>query len=486
MDMFKTIFLLFWGGIMVFDTLEFCALWQLKEYRFDRLRDFFTSNEGRRFVLRYQFFWRTVLAIIVLFWPFHDTETLRIFFIGLVAADLMRIGFSRAQKSVRRPVFTGKAVLLIVAAGATEVGAIAAVSDWGALPAFLIFRFFLFSVWVEIFRIPTFFLKRRIIRRAEAKLRAFPRLLVIGVTGSYGKTSVKNALHHVLSGSFKTIATPDHVNTDIGVAQYILRTDFSDSDAFIVEMGAYRRGEIQAICDLVHPTIGVLTAISPQHLSLFGSMQNIQSAKYELLRSLPSDGLAVVNGENSYCTEPAATLKARVVFFSPGADIRSATVAPCRIIAEYLGMSRETTERQIAILPAVSFSTLAYGQATIIDDSYNSNPDGFLAALRFLDEYAGNRPRVVVTRGMIELGEKSDELHRMIGTEISKRADRVILVNRDAEKIFTETLSGSKTALHVCRNTKELLSALRAWKQTPAVILIENRVPKLVKQEFAL
>ena len=144
--------------------------------------------------------------------------------------------------------------------------------------------------------------------KSDKQTAQYPDLTVIGITGSYGKSSVKEFLGHFLETEFSVIKTPRNTNTEIGVAQFVLASNFADKDVFIVEMGAYRPGEIKLICDMVRPSIGVLTVIAEQHLSLFGSIKNIQSAKYELLRSLPTNGFAVTNADNAYCTELLDTL----------------------------------------------------------------------------------------------------------------------------------------------------------------------------------
>jgi UDP-N-acetylmuramoyl-tripeptide--D-alanyl-D-alanine ligase len=267
LDTRNSILITLWLAGAAADAAAFCALWQLKEYRWDRMRDFFARHG---------------------YWVF---------------------GLSFLRHPVRLPAPTPRAVSLILAAILVELAVISFFFHWITFVAFLFLRFYLFSALILLLGVPTRIVKRHIIGRASKKMRRYPQLIVIGVTGSYGKTSVKTILAHILSGAKRVIATPEHVNTDIGIARFILsakggsasgvKTDFTGADIVIVEMGAYKRGEIQIMCDMVKPTIGILTAINEQHLSLFGSMKNIQSAKYESLRSLPQDGLAVTNRDNA-------------------------------------------------------------------------------------------------------------------------------------------------------------------------------------------
>jgi len=142
-----------------------------------------------------------------------------------------------------------------------------------------------------------------ILKKATEKMDGFKNLTVIGVTGSYGKTSTKEFLTTILFSKFKVLSTKDHKNSEIGIAETILKELNKEHQIFIVEMGAYNKGGINLLCDITKPSIGIVTGVNEQHLSTFGSMENLLSAEggVELLSSLPKDGLLVVNGDNKYC-----------------------------------------------------------------------------------------------------------------------------------------------------------------------------------------
>ncbi len=436
---------LLWTAVMILDDSEFCYLWQLKEYRMDRMREFLRSRQGKKY-------WK--------------------------------LGGSGIRHHPRHPVLTTKAVLLTLLAVAIETGILLITQSWVIAIILFILRFFLFSSIVALFYLPTTLIKRWVIWRAHRVLLSYPQLLVIGVTGSYGKTTVKNFLAHILSGTYNVIATPQHINTDIGVAKFILKTRFTAADIFVVEMGAYRIGEIHTLCVMTHPTIGILTAINAQHLSLFGSMKNIQQAKYELLRSLPTNGLAVTNADNSYCTEFISELRAPSKLFHTEQAMQSTNLAPCLIVAKHLAVPDSIIEKQLKTLPPATLQLHRYGGATIIDDSYNSNPDGFLAALSVLNRTAKDKKCFVVTRGMLELGEKSDALHQLIGEEIGRIVDTLFLINRDAETALRAGIGSGKTQVEVYEKTEDLLHAVQALKNTPSVILVENRIPEVLQREL--
>ena len=151
------------------------------------------------------------------------------------------------------------------------------------------------------------FLRRRFIARARHILEE-ARPTVIGITGSFGKTTTKVILQHLLNGRFRAGATPKSYNTLLGVCLAINQDLAEDRslDYYIVEMGAYIPGEIAEICELARPQISLVTEIGPQHMERFGNIQNIVTAKYEIISALPADGLAFFNRDNPHLREMAA------------------------------------------------------------------------------------------------------------------------------------------------------------------------------------
>ncbi|MFB6226145.1 MAG: UDP-N-acetylmuramoyl-tripeptide--D-alanyl-D-alanine ligase [Candidatus Paceibacteria bacterium] len=349
-------------------------------------------------------------------------------------------------------------------------------------------------------------------------------LKVIGITGSYGKTSVKNYLADMLSCKYKVEKTPKNINTPIGVSRHILNTDFSDTEIYVVEMGAYRIGEIKKICDIVHPSVGILTAINEEHLSLFGSVEAIQTAKYELLRSIPKDGLVVTNSDNEYCVEYLNELDAPVKTFGldhenepdfliqnveskqdklhfsgkldgKDTDITASVIgghnaeniAAAILVARHLGIPLDDIKEKCLGLetPDRRLTIRNYGRAVIIDDSYNANPKGFKAALNILSSYSTDKKHIVITRGMLELGDKSFQKHKMIGEEISFYADELIIISEDAEQALKAgILEKYRINVKTIFDIDELLEYVKSLYDTNSVILIENRLPPKVYEEI--
>ena len=143
-----------------------------------------------------------------------------------------------------------------------------------------------------------FIAKSIIVARAKSKMRKFQNLKIIGITGSFGKTTMKEVLAAVLSEKFKVLKTPENINTPVGIGRLILKELSSDTEIFIVEMGAYQRGDIRALCRIAQPQIAILTGINEAHLERFGSMENTIKAKFEIVQHAKPDALIVLNEEN--------------------------------------------------------------------------------------------------------------------------------------------------------------------------------------------
>ncbi len=321
------------------------------------------------------------------------------------------------------------------------------------------------------------FFRRRFIQQARQTLENI-HPTVIGITGSYGKTSTKAYLAQILNGRYKAYPTPKSYNTLMGVCLAInndLAHDHS-IDYFICEMGAYVKGEIQAICDLTHPRIGIVVEVGPQHLERFGSVENITHAKYEIIKALPPDGVGVFNWDNPHVREmyergypevrlavsreidPASAptdgprfiasdiiesldgLTFAVTDTSTGASEFFATpllglhnvtnILLATAVAVHEGMPlRDVAWRAGSLQPAESRltrQTTAQG-ITIINDAYSANPVGAVQALRVLGMYTQGK-RLLITPGIVELGALMQTENRKLGEAAAQYASDVILV----------------------------------------------------------
>lgn len=324
------------------------------------------------------------------------------------------------------------------------------------------------------------FFRQRFISRARNVL-AEVNPTVIGITGSYGKTSTKAYLTHLLNGRYKAYPTPKSYNTLMGVCLAI-NNDLKDDhsiDYFICEMGAYIPGEIQAICDLTHPSISIVVEVGPQHLERFGTLENVATAKYEIIKALPADGLGVFNWDNSHVrqmyekgypqnrlavsreVDPANVppngprfiasdiseslngLHFTVTdtqtgeherFETPLLGLHNVTnVLLSTAVAVHEKMPlKEVARRVRGLQPAESRlvrQTTPEG-ITIINDAYSANPAGVISSLQVLSLHENGR-RLLITPGMVELGQLQDQENRKLGEIAAQHASDVILVGAE-------------------------------------------------------
>lgn len=514
-----------WLISALFDLNEFAYRLQLKEYRWDRFKDFLKSKKGEEFVFSYNVFWRFIIALLALLIPYSGAIQLQYSILVVLGIDFIFNIIKLVNRKIYRPDFTLRAILLMIMSLTAEVSVFLITGSWRAVLFVLMVRFITISVVSALLQIPVNIVKELYKRKATKEMKQLDDLLVIGVTGSYGKTSVKNYLSSILSCKYDVVKTPQNINTAIGVSKFITNHDFSKDKVFIVEMGAYREGEIRTICDIVGPDIGILTGINEEHLSLFGDITVTQKTKYELLRSIPEEGLVVTNADNKYCIEyldelDAGTIKTFGIEEENNPDFlienikskedklyfegtfeekknkftasivgghNAENLAACILVARFLEIPLEEIKNCLLDLdsPDRRLTIREYGRTIIIDDSYNSNPAGFKAALNVLDSYSSSKKRIVITRGMLELGEESDEIHRRVAGEVSFYADELVIISKDSEKPLKEgILDKYRTNVITKFNQDDLLEYVRSFYDSNTVVLVENRLPPKVYKEI--
>jgi UDP-N-acetylmuramoyl-tripeptide--D-alanyl-D-alanine ligase len=364
-------------------------------------------------------------------------------------------------------------------------------------------------------------INRTYLRRAQKRLREV-QPLVIGITGSYGKTSTKYLLEHLLAGHRRVLKTPLSYNTMMGVCRVINESLQANIEVFIAEMGAYRRGDIKELSDFVHPTIGILTAIGPQHLERFKTIDNIQATKYELIAALPASGVAIFNNDDLRCraladrtthvcvmrygldtTRQRLDLWAENIAMGPeglsftmvGQDGRRVNVrtillghhnvlnilgAACAALA--IGIPLADLAKAIQELPPVPhrLQLLDNGSGvTVIDDSYNSNPIGATQALEVLGSFTTGQ-RILVTPGMIELGPLEAHLNEELGAKAAEVCDYVVLVGVERTKPLVAGLQSKNfppQKIRVVRDLKGATIVLPTIVGVGDTVLFENDLP---------
>ena len=291
-------------------------------------------------------------------------------------------------------------------------------------------------------------------------------LIIIGVTGSFGKTSTKNYLASVLAEKYNVLVTPGNFNTLLGVIRTIREQLRPYHQVFIVEMGAKQNNDIKEICDLVHPTIGIVTAVGEMHLETFKTVENIQETKFELINSLPAGGLGVINYDSEYiksykgikspckiiryAVEGEGDYKANDVVYGAGGVSFTLgngehycsrllgvgnllNILASIAVADHLGVPANKQRNAIARLQPVEhrLSMKVANGITVLDDAYNSNPTGAKMSLGVLKEFAvgeGNK-RIVITPGFVEMGTRQAEANKELGRTIAVSCDYAIIVN---------------------------------------------------------
>ncbi len=298
----------------------------------------------------------------------------------------------------------------------------------------------------KIYEVPR---NRKYVKSAKEKLKNNP-LKVVGITGSYGKTSTKQILSSILSKKFRVLSTPRSHNTPLGLALAINNNDLNDFDIFVAEMGARHLGDIEELCQICPPDYSVITGICPQHLESFGSIENVIKAKSEILNYTKEEAVIASDCFALFSASPCKKLSADCVtdivcncdgtsfnLNLGGESVRITTkllgkhsaenIALAAAVAFKLGMTLPEIKQAAEELDYIGhrLQLIKSGDINILDDGYNSNVKGASAALEVLKSFKGRK--IVVTPGLVELGVLEEEENRALGEKLVG-LDFVILV----------------------------------------------------------
>ena len=461
--------------------LTFATLFQQTEWRFDRLREHL-----RHHGILNQLFGkiRPVLALCLLLTdlfglfalfniirsqgemaglrPFifliHAHEFWLALFILLGAVQL-------AMGKHRFPVWTTKAVLIVtLSILMTTITSFIVTPVLILTPFILILQpFVVFCVWLILLPLDRF-MKQRTFKKAETIRNQLTDVTVIGIAGSVGKTTTKELLRCVLQ-DLSPVVTPEHINTEMGIANWLLQKSDSllttNHSLLIVEMGAYRIGEIALTCSFIKPTIAVMTAIGSDHLALFGSEESIVEANSELLRSLPENGHAFLYGDNettrnlqSRCHCSAVTIGTheecslrsdfveetenglRIGFKGEVYDIHLhgihnvGNVILAIAVAQHFGISNDRIREELLSFESLTHTFHVHHEHNVllVDDTYNSSRLSIRAALHWASKRS-ERPRVLLLSDLLETGKKEDEFLEELGKAASSSVERVVMTS---------------------------------------------------------
>ncbi len=359
-------------------------------------------------------------------------------------------------------------------------------------------------------------IQKKFYKKAKNKLEQMQNLKTIGITGSYGKTSIKYILTTILSQKYNVLMTPESYNTTMGVVKTINEKLNSIHNIFVCEMGAKNIGDIKEICDLVNPKYGILTAIGPQHLETFKTIENVKKTKLELIDSLPENGIAFLNYEDANIQDTKINKTKKTYGVHKGLDYyagniicnekgsqftvhcKSGKTIPVKTkllgmhnignivgaiaIADTLGLTEEEIIAGVRFLKPVPHRLELLVKADgslIIDDAYNSNNTGAKMALEVLGKFE-KRKKILVTPGIVDLGEESNKYNKELGKQAAQIVDYVILVGKKQAQPILEGLKERgypQEKIYIAKDLKEALIEMQKQSDSNTVTLLENDLP---------
>jgi len=354
------------------------------------------------------------------------------------------------------------------------------------------------------------YLAKRILRKRE-------NLIKIGITGSYGKTSSKNILNDILTNQFYSLMTPASYNTPMGITITIRTMLKPIHQVFICEMGADKVGDIDMLTKFVKPQFGIVTSIGPQHLNTFKTLDNIILEKMKMIENLPISGVGVLNRDNEHIRNYRIKNKCQILWYgieSEDVDYRAVNIrysprgtsfevvtreqvsipfetkmlgehSVLNILAaialgKHLGIDWERLQKAVASTRQVEhrLEVKKMSGYTVIDNAFNSNPVSSKNSLDILSLMPGKR--IVMTPGMIELGDKQDDYNRAFGAMMKGKADVVLLIGKTQTLPIFEGLKESgydMDQVYVMSSVKEAFAWLGTHASKDDTVLIENDLP---------
>lgn len=505
---------LLWLGAIVPPLCLYAWLWQLKEWRWDRLQEHLERDGTFKILLgtlrpAIVIFW--LIVGFVLFWLTPTGYTLLIATVGCLISSIAAQMPSflahgrkpdwtkKAQILVQGTLLTQGVLLLLLIVLTKPIGLMLLLVSPILQPLFLGIAWVLFSP-IDRWQ------KKKILARAAQLRDRFPNMIVIGVTGSVGKTTTKAVLGHLLA-PYQALVTPEYINSEIGIARWLttelnkLCTNEAPKKLIaVIEMGAYRRGEITTICRFTKPTHGIITYIGTQHISLFGSQENIRLGKGELFTNLPPQGHAYLNGDHELTRSVASLAPCTVTMAGTGGhddleahDIEETSTGLAFSIgtsrfqvrlhgthnvvnillaiaaARDMGLEDAVIRQQLSTFapPSRTFAVRDTSHVRLLDDTHNSSAASLKAAIA----WAKSQPfdhKTLVTCGLIEMGDLGDAAQTEIGALAGDVFDRIIFVGTNGRQAFQKD----------CRITLESPSQQPQKVAENSLLVAVGRVPE--------
>ncbi len=500
--------------IIIFKSIAFWTyLWQLKEYHGKRFVDHFRTEKGKKIFFNPIFLAKAFLILLLFLVP--EFFYLIIFIYAAEAAKNV------LKRNFLIPKITLKScfIMIISAVLFLTIVVFSAGSPYFIYSILILdlFSVALTSVPVLFFWPITAIFQNLLLKKAETKRERHKNMIVVGIVGSYGKTTVKDFLTHILSKKFKVLKTPENNNSEVGIAKTILN-QLENQEIFIAEIGAYDKGKVKQVCGFLKPKIGIVSGINEQHLSLFGSMKNLISAEggKELIESLSEDGVAILNGDNSIIQKLKPEIKnynsklnsVKFCSVQKREDFWAENINAGKETLSFMVFSKEgeSAEFKINLMGAYNVENVLLATAcartlgmsleeissacrsanrdqgtlrlrpnkhclNIIDSTYSSNPSGVMAHLEYLKEWKGKK--AIVMPCLIELGGASKEIHKNIGKKISEVCDLAIITTSER---FQEIRDGAGEKALLIKDFGQIFEKLKGFSDKEDVIILEGRI----------
>lgn len=521
------------GILLCFTAYRSLQTLQLRGYKTEKYMHWIKNTHGRYFSRLFMVCFMSASALLVINILFHSFAQHFISYISLLIYFIYLIAFIKndfTHKKKTPLVYTSRIKRLL-----TLLFIICSLITYGLIHlsfyiqtfnlAWLRYFFICFTPLITPFAVLLAFIillpfeeinNKNYIIRAKHKLAKFPSLIKIGITGSYGKTSVKNILNAMLSTKYNVLSTPGSYNTPMGLTKTILKQLHSSHEIFIAEMGATQKGDIKYLCDFIKPDIGIITAIGSQHLESFKTIENLKNTKYELIESLTGNYFAAFNGDGGAAMELYEKCPTKKLFTK--SDSKDSFVSCKNIsvsedgilfdlvyqnqsvscntklagkhnisnilisaaVAIKLGVSLEQIKQAISGLSAVPhrLEIIKNNGITIIDDSFNASAEGTAAAIEVLSGFSGRK--ITVTPGLVELGEIQVKENFKFGQGLAAVCDFVILVGEQQTKPIFEGLKENnfnEENIYVVGSLDEAKTVLSKILQKGDTVLFENDLP---------
>lgn len=351
------------------------------------------------------------------------------------------------------------------------------------------------------------------VARAKLKLKKCPNLIKIGITGSFGKTSTKYILNSILCEKYKVCMSPHSFNTLPGLCKVVNNYLELDDEILISEMGAKNVGDIKKLSNLIHPKYALLTGVGTQHMLSFKTKENILKTKFELVESLPQDGIAIFNGENEGSKELFDRCQTKKILVHKKGEITAnnidfdengtsfklkiyeneydvktkllgshfvQNILFCVQMAKELGVTDKQIIKGIEKLSPVPHRLELIKTPTnfILDDAYNASVEGSEMALAVLKKMPGRK--IVITPGIVELGNLEKQENINFGKKIAKVADFVVIVNKlnfNDIKVGLNAENFGDEKIYQAEDLEKAKILMKDFVKEGDTILFENDLP---------